>query len=118
MGQISFDDFAGKWVRFQPTLTLRHIDAAWEIRGAKRVYGLLIVDEETPTFQAGGWKTDCESTWGDKAVAESLPHRGPVERLTIAQAFIGMTTWQAVVREMGFAPDLLARYETVPARDA
>lgn len=106
-----------KWMPTRHQM-LRHIDAAWEIRGAKRVYGLLIVDEETPSFQSGGWEADCESTWGDKAVTESLPHRGPVERFNIARAFVGMTTWQAIVREMGLAPDLLARYETVPAHDA
>ena len=106
-----------KWMPARHQM-LRHIDAAWEIRGAKRVYGLLIVNEETPSYQDGGWKRDCESTWSDQVATASLPHRDAVERLNIAQAFVGMTTWQAIVREMSLVPDLLARHETVLARKA
>lgn len=80
---------------------LRHLDAAWERRGSRRVYGMLIVEG------AGGpaavevppqWVHASLSTISTAAIADSLPHRGPAEQLEIARCFLGVTTWQAVCR--------------------
>jgi hypothetical protein len=87
---------------------LRHIDAAWEIRGKRSVYGLFIVEALTGTVAAPAvWEKAAEATRGDGAIRSSLPHRTGAEQDAIRQAFIGVTTWQAVMSEFGLNPDLL-----------
>ena len=78
----------------------RHLDCAWEIRGNKRVLGMLIVegsgdDETVPDY----WRDYSERLVSAEVVASSLPHRGPAEQRAIAGSFVGVTTWQRVCRE-------------------
>ncbi len=89
---------------------LRHLDAAWEIRGQRSVYGLFIVESETPTQSdvPAKWSSIAASTTGEDALLTSLPHRKDSnERRQIAESFIGITTWQAIQKEFGLDASLL-----------
>jgi hypothetical protein len=93
---------------------LRHIDAAWEIRGARHVYGLFIVesgDAGTPDT----WAEAARETVSDAALDASLPHRSSREREAITSAFLGVTTWQDICREFQLSPSVLL--ERVPVGD-
>lgn len=80
---------------------LRHLDAAWERRGFRKVYGMLIVEGD-----GGADAVDVPPQWvhaslssiSTAALADSFPHRGPAEQMEIARCFLGVTTWQAVCR--------------------
>lgn len=87
---------------------LRHLDAAWEIRGHRAVYGLMIVESHGGSSAVPDqWATAAEKTRGDTAVAGSLPHRGPAEQAGIRDAFIGVTTWAEVVSAFSLPASLL-----------
>lgn len=83
---------------------LRHIDAAWEIRGKRNVYGFFIVngedDNANSTEVPAQWREASNATWSDEAIASSLPHRGPQEQRAIRNAFLGVTTWQTVCQKL------------------
>lgn len=91
------------WMRGRHQM-LRHLDAAWEIRGSRAVFGLFIVDAG-PAAHATDvprvWKDAAIATTSPDAIARSLPHRGLEEREEIREAFVGVTTWQAVVAHFG-----------------
>ncbi len=87
---------------------LRHLDAAWEIRGDRVVYGLAIV--ECPRGELAvpeKWAAAARATQEETAVAGSLPHRGPEEQAGIRDSFLGMTTWAQVVSTFGLPASLL-----------
>ena len=88
---------------------LRHLDAAWEIRGGRSVYGCFIV-EAIPgdgVDVPGVWREAAEATRSDSAIAGSLPHRSPEEQAAIVSGFLGVTTWQAVVARFKLDPAVL-----------
>jgi hypothetical protein len=87
---------------------LRHMDAASEIRGDRRVYGFFIVEaaRESNAVPAH-WVQAAEDTLAPAAVSGSLPHRSPAEREDIVQGFLGVTTWQAVCGTFGLDSDTL-----------
>jgi hypothetical protein len=93
------------WMRSRSQI-LRHMDAAWEIGGGKRVLGLLIVeghggaDAETPNDH---WLAEANSQVLAETLSDSLPHREPVQRHQIAAGFLGVTTWQRVCSVFGLA---------------
>jgi len=81
---------------------LRHLDAAWEHRQGRRIYGLFIVDKEEGAASAepsSAWHQAVEATISEEVLKGSLPHRSPEERVQIASALLGATTWQAVCDE-------------------
>jgi hypothetical protein len=88
---------------------LRHIDAAWEIRAHRRVFGLMIVegDASGPTKVPVAWTRAAALETDPLTITASLPHRGPEEQRAIANAFIGVTSWQAVVGEFGLPESVL-----------
>ena len=89
------------WMRVRHQM-LRHLDAAWEHRDGRRIYGLYIVEAENGTNSVeppSTWHEAVESTISDEVLRGSLPHRSPEERLQIASALLGVTTWQAVCDE-------------------
>jgi hypothetical protein len=89
---------------------LRHIDAAWEIRKGRSVYGLFIVSakpEKTGTVPSTRWQKAVEITRNLDAVKKSLPHRSPDERADIANSLIGITTWESVCKEFGLSLEIL-----------
>lgn len=82
----------------------RHIDAAWEIRGRRSVYGFFIVEGSPPgkvDDLPSVWRQACESSLSDEALQTSLPHRSLDEAKAISRCFLGATTWQAVCESFG-----------------
>ena len=79
---------------------LRHIDAAWEIRGSRRVFGFFIVEGDHNGDVPQEWEVASRATVSKKALDGSLPHRGHGDRQGIAGAFLGVTTWQQVSRAL------------------
>ena len=74
---------------------LRHIDAAWDDRGTRKVFGFFMVEAEPGGHQVPQhWRVAAQSTVSRSALDESLPHRVASARENIAKAFIGVTTWQ------------------------
>jgi hypothetical protein len=88
---------------------LRHLDAAWEIRGGRSVYGIFVVeaDPNVETKVPERWIQAAAETLSDDVVKGSLPHRSTEEQASIAAAFIGITTWQAIVAEFGIDPGVI-----------
>jgi hypothetical protein len=96
------------WMRVRHQM-LRHLDAAWEHRAGRRLYGMYIVEAEAssafePPFT---WHAAVEATITDEVLRGSLPHRTPDERSQIANALLGVTTWQAVCAEFQIPRDVL-----------
>jgi hypothetical protein len=81
----------------------RHMDAAWEIRGRRLVYGLFIVegDPAAPEVVPQVWQQAVRDALAEKALAGSFPHRGAAERSLIAEGFLGAVTWQRVCQQLG-----------------
>jgi hypothetical protein len=76
---------------------LRHLDAAWEIRNGRRLYGFFIVETAPDTVKVPqDWIRFAAETNSTAALAASLPHRNAEERQRIGESFLGVTTWQAV----------------------
>jgi hypothetical protein len=76
---------------------LRHMDAAYEIRGAKRVLGLMVVEGDGGTGAVNvspHWTNQATQQILAQTLTDSLPHRSVDERNQIAAGFLGVTTWQ------------------------
>ena len=87
---------------------LRHMDAAWEIRGARRVYGFFVVEADADDGAVPeSWIAAAADTVSEKTLRRSLPHRSAEETEGIANGFLGVTTWQAVCSEFGIDPGTL-----------
>lgn len=80
---------------------LRHIDAAWDERGGRDVYGILIVEGTADGAVPEPWFSYPAALRDEAVLAASLPHRTDAERAAIARAFLGVTTWQQVSRRFG-----------------
>jgi hypothetical protein len=92
---------------------LRHLDAAWEIRGRRSVYGFFVVEAEPGDHGKvpARWVQAATATVSDDAVTDSLPHRSREEGAGIAAALVGITTWQGIVAEFGIGPAILGKPE-------
>lgn len=92
---------------------LRHLDAAWEIRERRSVYGFFVVeaDPNAETKVPARWIQAASATLSEDAVTSSLPHRSKEEQAGIAAAFVGITTWQAIVTEFGIDAGVLTNPE-------
>lgn len=89
---------------------LRHLDCAWEIRGDRSVFGLMIVEaeEDHKSFNVPEpWLNWMQESKRDPVLSQSLPHRSEEERDAIAASILGMTTWQKVCQEFRIAWDSL-----------
>jgi hypothetical protein len=89
---------------------LRHLDAAWEHRQGRRIYGLFIVETEEGAVSvepSSAWDEAVEATVSEEVLKGSLPHRSPEERSQIASALLGVTTWQAVCDEFQIPREVL-----------
>lgn len=84
----------------------RHIDAAWEGRGRRRVYGMLIVESETGDIP-DVWRQASRDTWSAATLKGSFPHRSVLEVEAISSCFLGVTTWRRVCERFGVAHDSL-----------
>lgn len=79
---------------------LRHLDCAWEVKGQKQIIGFFIVEGLGESMDVPAmWTNFSRETISTRAIATSLPHRGPEEQAGIAAAFCGVTTWQRVCIE-------------------
>jgi hypothetical protein len=97
------------WMRERHQM-LRHLDAAWEHRQGRRIYGLFIVEAEKDALSdepSSAWHEAVELTVSDKVLNGSLPHRSPEERSQIGGALLGVTTWQAVCEEFQIPHEVL-----------
>lgn len=115
----------GKRTEPSPTITTtwmqgrhqiwRHIDAAWEIRGRRSVFGLFIVEGKP---QDGGvpavWQQAVGDARGPAVIDQSFTHRGGVEVEQIVRCLVGLTTWQRVCSLFGL--DYSALPHTVSGR--
>lgn len=98
----------------------RHLDAAWEIRGHRAVFGLFLVSAESgASGLPPSWQAATTQTLSSTAIAGSFPHRGAEEREALARAFLGAVTWQEVCRRFSIDHDSLpdtVTYDPEPPR--
>jgi hypothetical protein len=83
----------------QRSQMLRHMDAAYEIRGAKRVFGLMIVEGNggsDAVTVSDHWAKQAQQQILEQTLTDSLPHRNLEEQKQIAAGLLGVTTWQRV----------------------
>jgi hypothetical protein len=93
----------------------RHIDAAWEIRGRRRVFGFCIVPGCEPDGGLPPLLLDAlHHTVSGAVLGASFPHRSLVERDAIVACMLGGTTWNAVCKAFGISMAPLPR--TTPDR--
>jgi len=78
---------------------LRHIDAAFEIRGNRSLFGFFVVEGAEDGSVPSQWAEACARTLEADVLDRSLPHRSDVEKEQISKAFIGATTWQIICKE-------------------
>lgn len=86
-----------KWMDTRHQM-LRNLDAVWD--SGKRACGFFVVEaapESTAVPQE--WQAFTRDTVSAEALAGSLPHRTDDERGAIAEAFLGVTTWQRICIE-------------------
>jgi hypothetical protein len=77
----------------------RHLDAAWEIRGRRAVYGLFIVESDAAAIDGAvpkHWRTAGEQCLAPDSLRTSFPHRSEAEATAISRCYLGVTTWRQV----------------------
>jgi hypothetical protein len=80
---------------------LRNIDAVWDTRGERAVVAFFVVDGDPVTgLVSEAWQGFSRATVSESALRGSLPHRDSTARREIADCYFGVTTWQAVCREL------------------
>jgi hypothetical protein len=95
-----------KWMETRHQM-LRNLDAVWD--SGKRACGFFVVEgagDSTAIPQK--WEQFARETVSTEALAGSLPHRSDDERGAIAEAFLGVTTWQRICEEFGIPLSELA----------
>jgi hypothetical protein len=98
------------WLSGRPQIW-RHIDAAWEIRGRRQVFGLYLVQgQESDGELPPQWAAAFREAVSGPVLEKSFPHRSTAERDAIAACMIGGTTWNLVCKTFGIpmASSLLA----------
>lgn len=84
---------------------LRHLDAAWEIRGERQVLGGFIIEgeKESPFQVPETWKRACQDTPRNETLEAALPHRSLTEKQALGKSFLGAVTWQNLCQRTGLA---------------
>jgi hypothetical protein len=78
----------------------RHIDAAWEIRGRRRVFSFFAVEGKAPVGDIPQpWLQAVTDARSMRVLETSFPHRSIDERSAIARCLLGVTTWQRICAE-------------------
>jgi hypothetical protein len=92
----------------------RHLDAAWEARGTRQVFGFFLVegDASAPLDVPPVWREAATATISASVLDASLPHRSQTQREQLLQTFLGAATWQAVCSE--FRLDVASLPDTTP----
>jgi hypothetical protein len=75
----------------------RHIDAAWERKGRRQVFGLFIVESDANADIPEHWHGAVRDCLDREALAGSFPHRSAEEQKAIAACMLGATSWQKVL---------------------
>jgi hypothetical protein len=97
------------WMRVRHQM-LRHLDAAWEHRAGRRIYGMFIIEAEmggNSWEPSATWHEGVELTISEEVLKGSLPHRSADERSQIASALLGVTTWQSVCDKFKLPREIL-----------
>ena len=94
----------------------RHIDAAWEIRGRRRVFGFFIVpggelDQSVPPVV----EAECREALSETVLETNFPHRSAKEREAITRCFLGGTSWNLVCKTFNISLASLPRAIRDPA---
>jgi len=88
----------------------RHIDAAWEIRGRRRVFGFFIVVSEEPAGRMPvEWRNFFREMESGRTLDANFPHRSSAERDALAACMLGGTTGQNLCTEFGISSAALPR---------
>jgi hypothetical protein len=80
----------------------RHIDAAWEIRGKRAVYGFFIVESDAASADGSvpeQWRKAGQECLDPQALRTSFPHRSAEEVAAISRCYLGVTTWRQVCEQ-------------------
>ncbi|HXY25608.1 MAG TPA: hypothetical protein VEI73_13215 [Candidatus Acidoferrum sp.] len=79
----------------------RHLDATWELRGRRAVYGLFIVesDESTDGSVPELWRNLAQECLDACVLRTSFPHRSAEEVAAISRCYLGVTTWRRVCEQ-------------------
>lgn len=89
----------------------RHIDAAWEIKGRRVVYGLFVAESDGDAVTEE-WLTFANDSIQAGVLETSFPHRGQKEREEISKSFLGAVTWRGICSQFSLSydglPDTLA----------
>lgn len=88
---------------------LRHMDAALHEQPSKRPIGFFAVEGQrsAPLIPEEKWTNTVRGTRASDAIQDSLPHRTLEEKRMIRDGFIGIVTWQAIVRAFDLGADTL-----------
>lgn len=97
---------ATKWMPLRYQM-LRAIDAVWDTRRDRHVYGLYIVEGTESGVLSAEWTRFVADTASPNVLAGSLPHRSDADRSAMGDAFLGATTWQRVCGRLDLRFDLL-----------
>jgi hypothetical protein len=82
----------------------RHLDAAWEVRGTRRVIGVTVVEGSYDGSIPAQYREYARNLQTAEALQQSLPHRDLNEREQIRECFAGVTTWQRLAARFGANP--------------
>jgi hypothetical protein len=86
----------------------RHIDAAWERRGNRQVYGVFVVEEDPVTHDVPvNWVIAAENALSQEVLEVSFPHRSGAEREGIVRCFLGVITWQKILSQFALPSSIL-----------
>lgn len=89
----------------------RHIDAAWELRGKRHVFGMFIVEGNSHGVP-DNWRRAAIDSLSEVVLRGSFPHRSCEEIAEISRCFLGVCTWHRVCESFGFdvgeLPDTVA----------
>ena len=80
----------------------RHLDAAWEIRGRRDVYGFFIVESDVGSLDGSVpdvWVEAGQACLDPTALHASFPHRSAEEVAAISRCYLGVTTWRKVCEQ-------------------
>jgi len=91
----------------------RHIDAAWERAGRRRVFGFFIVESTDQTLPTE-WSAACDALLSAQVLASSFPHRSGKDVKSISGCFLGLTTWQRVCAEFDLPDSCHPDRVTIP----
>ena len=86
---------------------IRNLDAAYEIRGARQLFGFFLVEGQGPAGAVPDkWKKVAIETITTPVIDSSLPHRPIGEQAEIAEAFLGVASWKQVLGALSLDLDL------------